>query len=479
MNPDFTEAQRADILQNVLGELETIYSDPRNELVVNKAFDQLSVKANANAFGFDQANDAEKVLRHTIAGIKEQGVHVTHPSYLGLFNPRPNFPSVMADIINSYLNPQLAAWSHAPFAVEIEQLVIKEFGKKFGYSENSIDGVFCVGGTESNLTAVLAAMQKHLPQVGEDGLLNLKKQPIIYGSAESHHSMERAARTAGLGSNAVKKIPVDSNLTMNIDALRAQIKKDLKTGLQPFMVVGTSGTTGAGAFDDLDKLAEVCKEFHLWLHADAAYGGGAILTDLKHYLCGIEKSDSITLDLHKWFSVPMATSIFISSHPQILSETFSLKTNYMPEDGDPNSVFDPYVNSLQWSRRFIGLKIYLPLAVFGWEGYGKMLSHQIDMGNALRGILQENGWMIANDSELPIVCFTHSDFENDATLVQKMVDEINISGETWISSYPVKGKLTLRAQIANYDTQVEELNKFMKLLMTFKDKLVRQTCDQF
>jgi len=478
MNPDFTEVQRADILQNVLRELETIYNDPRNELVVSKEFDQERVKTDANTFSFDRANDVEEVLCHAIAGIKENGVQITHPSYLGLFNPRPNFPSVMADIINSYLNPQLAAWSHAPFAVEIEQLVIKEFGKKFGYAESDIDGVFCVGGTESNLTAVLAAMQKHLPNVAEDGILNLKKQPIIYGSAESHHSMERAARTVGLGVNAVKKIPVNEDLTMNVEALREQVKKDIDDGLQPFMVVGTAGTTGAGAFDDLDKIAEVCKEFNLWFHADAAYGGGAIITDLKHYLKGIEKSDSITLDLHKWFSVPMATSIFMSSNPKILSETFGLKTNYMPEDGDPNSVFDPYVNSLQWSRRFIGLKIYLPLAVFGWKGYSEMISHQIEMGIKLREMLKENGWVIANESELPIVCFTHPDIEEDATLVQKMLDEINTSGETWISSYPVNGILTLRAQIANYDTQIEDLKKFTNLLTKYKNELVRQPCEQ-
>lgn len=477
MDFDLTEAKRLDILTAVTNQLETVYNNPRKELVVSRAFDREAVKANAKTFSFEESNDPKEVMFHVIEGIKKQGVQVTHPSYFGLFNPRPSFPSVMADVINSYLNPQLAAWSHASFAVEIEQLLIKEFGKKFGYQENNIDGVFCVGGTESNLTSVLTAMQKHFPNIAEEGLSSLKGKPIIYASTESHHSMQRAARTAGLGINAIKEIPVDKNLTMNVDALRLQITEDAAKGFQPFMVVATAGTTGAGVFDDLDKIAELCKAYKLWFHVDAAYGGGAIITDLKHLLNGIEKSDSITLDLHKWFSVPMATSIFLTSNSQILSQTFDVKTNYMPEDGNPSQVFDPYVKSLQWSRRFIGLKIYLPLAVFGWEGYSKMFAQQIEMGNKLRTMLKDNDWIILNQSELPIICFTHPDIENDQALVQKLVDEMNVSEKTWISSYPINGQLTLRAQIINYATKEEDLEKFVRLLIEYKQKYSNSISD--
>jgi len=274
-----------------------------------------------------------------------------------------------------------------------------------------------------------------------------------------------------LGVNSVVKIPVDEDLTMNTKALREQITKDLDDGHKPFMVIGTSGTTGAGAFDNLEEIGKVCNEFGLWFHVDAAYGGGAIITDLNHYLHGIEASDSITLDLHKWFAVPMATSIFLSSNPQILSQTFNTKTSYMPEDGDPVQIFDPYVNSLQWSRRFIGLKIYLPLAVYGWHGYSEILAHQIDMGKKMRALLKENGWIIMNKSELPIICFSHPDIAKDALLVQELVDNLNVSGETWLSTYPIDDQLTLRVQIANYDTQIEDLNNFMTLLIDYKHQL--------
>lgn len=471
MKFNFQKSTRNTVTDTIISRLKSIYDDPRKELVVNRSTEPAKVLSDANTFSFEKANDAEEVMLHVIEGIRNHGVQVTHPSYLGLFNPRPSFPSLMADVINSYLNPQLAAWSHAPFAVEIEQLVIKEFGKKFGYSEKNTSGIFCIGGSESNQTALLVAMQKHMPNVAEEGLVNTRQQPLIYASTESHHSMDKAARSAGLGTKSIRKILVNDDLTINIAALRAQIIADIATGHKPFMVVGTAGTTGAGAFDNLDQLSDVCKEFNLWLHADGAYGGGAIITDLKHYLKGIEKSDSITLDLHKWFSVPMGTSIFLTSDPDILSQTFNTKTDYMPEDGDPNRVFDYYVNSLQWSRRFLGLKIYLPLAVLGWDGYTSMLSHQIDMGHALRDMLRSNGWTIENQTELPIICFTHPDL--DEASVQPLVDDINNSEKTWISSYPIHGKLMLRAQIPNYETQVEDLRAFMNLLSTYKQNYTK------
>ncbi|MEM7105233.1 MAG: pyridoxal-dependent decarboxylase [Bacteroidota bacterium] len=464
MNPNSTSIQRNEVVQSLINELEKVYNNPRTELEVSKAFNIDNVKADVQAFSLNQANDIKAVMLHTIEGIKKHGVQVTHPSYLGLFNPRPNFPSVMADVINSYLNPQLAAWSHAPYAVEIERLVIKEFCQKFGYPEGHQDGTFCTGGAESNLTAVLCALRKSFPDISENGIASVDKLPTIYCSSESHHSIEKAAKIVGLGKRSVIKIPVNEDLTMDVNALRRRIELDRKNNLKPFLVVGTAGTTGAGAVDDLLEISCICKEAGLWFHVDAAYGGGAIITEYKDLMEGIEYSDSITLDMHKFFSVPMATSVFLTSDTTILHQTFGVHTAYMPQDGDPNEVIDPYVHSMQWSRRFIGLKIYLPLAVFGWEGYSKILTHQFEMGNTARKLLKAKGWTIENQSQFPIICFTHPDIAGDDKLVQDIVDHLNLSGKTWMSSYPIDGRLTLRIQIANYETQVEDLVEFVVAL---------------
>ena len=210
MNPNFTPIQRNDVVQSILNELETVYNNPREEIDVSKEFNKENVKRDVHVFSFNQENDIKKVMLHTIAGLKKHGVQVTHPSYFGLFNPRPNFPSIMADIINSYLNPQLAAWSHAPYAAEIERLVIKEFCEKFGYVEGMRDGTFCTGGAESNLTAVLCALQYSFSNISEDGITSLYKLPTIYCSSESHHSIEKAARIAQVH-QFIDKLPARYN----------------------------------------------------------------------------------------------------------------------------------------------------------------------------------------------------------------------------------------------------------------------------
>jgi len=458
MNFNFEEAQRQEILQAVLFELENAYNKPREELIVSKELDVENIHKMVRAFDFKKANNPKEVMLHVVDGLKKHAVHTTHPGYYGLFNPRPNFPSVMADIV------KLAGWGHAPYAVEIERLVIREFGKLYGYKTAASDGTFCTGGAESNLTAVLCALQRHIPNISENGLIGLKKQPIIYSSSESHHSLEKAAKIVGLGRHAVKTVAVNNDLSMDIAALKKQISVDVKNGYQPFMVVGTAGTTGAGAIDNLIEIAKICTAKNLWFHVDAAYGGAAILTDLKPQFEGIELSDSITLDLHKWFSVPMATSLFLTHDNTILHKTFNVRTAYMPADGDQVERIDPYIHSIQWSRRFIGLKIYLPLAVFGWKGYSETITHQVDMGIKLRLLLVKNGWIIKNQTDLPIVCFTHPNLQKKKEMVQQLVDELIHSGETWVSTYPIHGEQTIRACITNFDTQEKDLQKLIDVL---------------
>ena len=235
------------------------------------------------------------------------------------------------------------------------------------------------------------------------------------------------------------------------------------------MVVGTAGTTGAGAIDDLTEIAAICQTHQLWFHVDAAYGGAiAISSELRQWIKGIEKSDSITLDIHKWFSVPMGTSIFLTSKKTILHQTFGVSTKYMPKDGDKEKIVDPYIHSVQWSRRFNGLKLYLPLAIFGWGGYEKVIRHQLEMGNALRKGLVERGWLIKNNSTLPIICFTHPDLEKKEGAIIAMTDEIIKSGKVWLSVYPIHGQPTFRVCITNFSTALEDVEVLIELLEASK-----------
>jgi glutamate/tyrosine decarboxylase-like PLP-dependent enzyme len=461
-NFDYNAHTRKELSVWLLPKLEEYYTNTKSRKTAAD-WDVKEVKDYARHFNLTKSNEAQVIIEHLLQGLNDYSVHTPHPGYFGLFNPRSNFSSILADLITATYNPQLAAWSHSPFANEIENYIIQEFGKKIGYESHSIDGTFSSGGAEANLTAIISALNHAFPDFSEKGLQGIHKKPRIYCSSESHHSIEKAAKVTGLGTQSVESVPVNQALEMDTNALRQQIRTDRKNGLYPLIIIGTAGTTGAGAIDDLTALGEIAEEENLWYHVDAAYGGAAVISS-KHKSClkGIETSDSITLDLHKWFSVPMGASLFLTRKKCILHQSFSIQTTYMPEDGDPEQVVDPYLHSIQWSRRFIGLKIYVPLAIHGWKGYEQVINNQIKIGQLFKQELQEKGWDIINNSALPIICFSKKEFESNE--MQHIVNELNASGKFWLSTYPIHGKSTARLCITNYSTGVREVNEFIDLL---------------
>jgi len=334
--------------------------------------------------------------------------------------------------------------------------LVEAFGRRFGY--DTPDGTFCGGGAESNLTAVQCAVNHHYPSVSTEGVLSIQKRPMIYCSTESHHSIVKAARTVGLGSDSVKSIVVQENLKMDLDQLKTAIIEDQQLGHHPIMIVATAGTTGSGAIDEIDKIADICEEHNIWLHVDGAYGAAVIVSDnYKKFLAGVQRSHSITMDFHKWFSVPMGGSVFITRDPAILFQTYNIQTVYMPPDGDQKVMIDPYLHSIQWSRRFIGLKMYISILTHGWKGYEEMINRDIGMGDKLRKFLVESGWEIKNDAVIPVLCFTHPSIAGEDDLVRQVVDRVIASGSSWVSVYPIHGQATIRACVSNYATTEEDL----------------------
>ncbi|MFY7999974.1 MAG: pyridoxal phosphate-dependent decarboxylase family protein [Candidatus Kapaibacteriota bacterium] len=428
-------------------------------------------------FNFNAPRAPIDAVRFAIGGLTTQQVHTPHPRYFGLFNPAPSQMGVIADTLVAAFNPQMAAWSHSPFAAEIEAHLIRSLGEKFGYNPHETDGVFTSGGAEANHTALLTALVHKFPKFSKEGLLSVKQQPVIYVSTQAHHSFVKAARFCGLGTNAVRSIPTDDKLKMSIDALREQIAKDLNDACTPAMLVATAGTTSAGAFDDIKVLEKIAREEGMWFHVDAAWGGAAALVpELSYLLEGCEKADSITFDAHKFLSVPMAAGIYLTRHKTILQETCAISTAYMPLDAEGLDVTDPFTHSMQWSRRFTGLKLFLTLAVAGWEGYAETIRHQTAMGNLLRKELEQGGWRIVNDSPLPVVCFVDESLENGSTpeFLKAVAKRIVQSGEAWLSTTLLNGKTVLRACITNYTTQESDVQVLVRLLRRVAGEILNE-----
>jgi len=240
---------------------------------------------------------------------------------------------------------------------------------------------------------------------------------------------------------------------MDVEDLARRVAEDRGNGFTPLMVVGTAGTTGAGAIDPLSDLARFCRRESLWFHVDAAWGGAAVISPvLRDHLTGIDAADSITCDAHKWFSVPMGAGMFFCRHNEAVAEAFHAETSYMPRT-TIGPVTDPYTTSVQWSRRFIGLKLFLALAQFGESGYVDMIEHQTRMGEVLRDSLKCAGWRIVNTTPLPLVCFTRDGLDTTTFLAALLERQI-----AWMSEVRLGNAApVLRACITSFRTTESDI----------------------
>ncbi|HWM93193.1 MAG TPA: pyridoxal-dependent decarboxylase [Thermoanaerobaculia bacterium] len=430
---------------------------------VAPTLDVEALRGRLSPFDFGQPADPLAALDFAVQNLWHGQVHTPHPRYFGLFNPAPATMGIAADALVAAFNPQLAAWSHSPFAAEVEQHLVRAFAERFGYDSARAEGTFTSGGAEANHTALLLALTRAFPEVGRRGMLALRSQPTVYVTGETHHSVLKAARLSGIGTEAVREVRLDSSLRMRPGDLAARIRADREEGATPILVVATAGTTGSGAVDPLAEIAEIADEERLWLHVDAAWGGAAALVpELRHVVEGIGRASSITFDAHKWLSVPMGAGLFLTRQPGLLERTFRVATGYMPRNV---SGPDPYAHSMQWSRRFIGLKVFLSLAVAGWEGYEQSIRHQTAMGDLLRRRLGEEGWAVVNDTPLPLVNFVDGDRDRGASFLEAVAADVVGSGEAWISVANL-GELgpALRACITHFGTGPEDLEVLVRAL---------------
>jgi len=410
----------------------------------------------ASRYDFTKPMALEDVAVDVQEMMRKWQVQVTHPRYFGLFNPSVTLASVVADTLVAMYNPQLATWRTSPAANEIERHTLAWLTEKFGLPATA-SANFTTGGAEANLSAVIVALTRAFPEYGDAGLRSLPASPTIYLTREAHDSFIKIAHVTGIGRQALRTVAIDRDLEMDVGDLERQVGEDRRKGLAPVMVVGTAGTTAAGAIDPLPNLARFCRQENLWLHVDAAWGGAAILSPrLRGHLAGIGAADSVTCDAHKWFSVPMGAGMFFCRHPDAVGEAFRAHASYMP--GRTDAGVDPYTSSVQWSRRFIGLKLFFALAQQGESGYVEMIEHQARMGDVLRESLERAGWRIVNNTPLPLVCFTR-----DGLVASKFLAELYERQIAWMSEVRLGGgEPVLRACVTSFRTTESDIARVVR-----------------
>jgi glutamate/tyrosine decarboxylase-like PLP-dependent enzyme len=282
----------------------------------------------------------------------------------------------------------------------------------------------------------------------------------MYTSRECQPAWFKIVHQAGIGREALKLVATNSRGEMDADALAQALERDLKAGIIPVLISATAGTTGGGMVDPLVRCAGLARTHGLWYHVDAAWGGAALCSPrLRPVLSGIELADSLTIDAHKWFATTMGCGMFITRDPSVLSETFRVATDFMPSTV---SALDPYLNTAQWSRRFMGLKLFLSLAAAGWDGYAAHVERAVEVIAKAKARLVAAGWSARNDSQLAVLCVVPPP---GCAPIREIVRRVLASGRAWVAATRFAGEEVVRIcathgeiAAADIDALVEALN---------------------
>ncbi len=357
--------------------------------------------------------------------------------------------AALADLLASVLNQNVTAWRSAPAAVTIERQVVSWIAQALGCG--AMSGSLCGGGSAANLMALAMAREAKLP-ANEYGA-----QPgIVYVSSEAHMSMAKAVALLGLGRRNLRVIAVDECFRMSAAALESAIAHDRAAGQTPIAVVASAGTVSTGAIDPLEQIGRVCRAQGLWLHVDGAYGLPAALVETQKFH-GLDAADSLSLDLHKWLYQPVDCGMLLFKDPDHARAAFSHTGDYARVlNADPIEGFAFFEESLELSRRFRALKIWLSLRYHGLNAFRAAiradLDHARQLAEAICGTAQLE---LMAPVELSAVCFRYRDRPAGEDL-----DEFNLAilrrvienGLIYLSNTTVRGRFALRACFVNHRT---------------------------
>ncbi len=403
-----------------------------------------------------------------------------HPLYLGLVNSSPLPGAVLADLLISALDNNGGSAHQNPAIAVLEREVVRGFAELFGLPRDS-PGMIVPGGTLATLQAVVLARTRHFPTWRREGPGSLGGRPLLYTSEAAHFSVARSAQIAGIGDGGAVAVPSTGRGAMDAAALEASIAGDARAGATPFAVVATLGTTGTGAVDPLDEIADVCQRHRLWLHVDACYGGAAMLLDeLKPRFRGIEQADSIAVDPHKWFFVPIAASILLTRDPELEFEAFAPDdVPYIPalaEAGEFGEV-DSILRGIPTSRRASALAIWMGLRAHGWSTVRAAVRRNIELTRLLERLLQEGGFAVMPGGELSVAC---ARWELEGTspadldrLQEKIAAEVVASGKAWFATFRYRDTTWLRFNMVNLYTREHHVRTLAELVIETASRLWR------
>jgi len=388
---------------------------------------------------------------------------------VSIAQPRPRFFAfvgssgleigVLGDLLASCFDVNLAVWSGA--ASEVEDQAVRWVGEFVGFPAAA--GAFTSGGTISNVTALAAARERALPGSRHDGIGG--RVAAIYCSREAHYSVVRAAELLGLGSDAVRSLPLDDGRRLLPEAVAQAIDADVAAGVVPVAVVATAGTTLTGAVDPIAELARICEAHGLWLHVDGAYGVAAATTASAGALfAGLDRADSVSLDAHKWLYLPKACGVVLVRRREDLHGALAHEEDYIPHERPEHHMVDI---TLEYSRPFRALKLWLAFRAHGADAIRDAIERNLAQARLLHEEVKRHADLeaLCGEPQLSVVPFRHvppggADLdEHNARLVRALQED----GRVWIAPARVDGVVCLRPCVVNYRTTDDDVRALVEI----------------
>ncbi|HEX3548784.1 MAG TPA: pyridoxal-dependent decarboxylase [Candidatus Elarobacter sp.] len=442
--------------------IDDYYRDTRRYPVLSRAQPGDLVRALPDAAP-EQGEPFERIFadfeRHVIPGI----THWNHPRFFAYFAISAARVTVLAEALAAALDVNAMLWRTSPAATELEDVTLGWLRRMLGLPD-AFHGIVYDTASIGGFTALAAARESLDLDIRTRGMGGRDDLPAlrVYVTEHTHSHVEKGAIALGVGREGVVKVPVDDGYAMRADALARAIDDDVAHGRRPMCAVATVGTTSTTSSDPVDAIRAVTRDRGVWLHVDAAYGGpAAILPEFRYLLDQARGADSIVVNPHKWLFVPVDLSVLYVRDPELLRRTFSLASDVLVsfETGVHN-----YMDyGLQLGRRFRALKLWFALRTFGVDGIRERLRRHVALAQELASwIEREPGWEVVAPHPLSVVCFRYApdpaeDAATNDARNQAILDAVNATGEVFLSSTRLHGRLVLRIAIGNERTTRDDV----------------------